>query len=99
MPKRQLSGQYINFGFIELKKKGEFVPQFAVCMKTLSNVSMKPSHLQCHLQTNHLEKKIRLGINFDENFGLISGLIRCLQINLQETKIFCYLIFILFRLI
>ena len=41
MPKRQHSDQYINFGFIELKKKGESVPQCVMCMKTLSNASNK----------------------------------------------------------
>ena len=43
MPKRQHSDQYINFGFIELKKKGESVPQCVVCKKTLSNASKKQS--------------------------------------------------------
>ena len=59
MPERQYSDQYIYFGFIELKNRGESVPQFVVCMKTLSNVSMKPSLLQRHLQTNHPDKKVR----------------------------------------
>ena len=56
MPKRQYRDQYINFGFIELKNKGESMPQCVVCMKTLSNASMKPSLLQRHLQTNHCKK-------------------------------------------
>ena len=60
MPKRQYSDQYINFGFIELKNRGEFVPQCVVCMKTLSNASIKPSLLQRHLQTNHPDKKDRI---------------------------------------
>ena len=59
MPKRQYRDQYINFGFIVLKNKGESVPQCVVCMKTLSNASMKPSLLQPHLQTNHSNKKDR----------------------------------------
>ena len=59
MPKRQYKDQYINFGFIELNNKGESVPQCVVCMKTLSNASMKPSLLQRHLQTNHPNKKDR----------------------------------------
>ena len=63
MPKRQYSDQYINFGFIELKNRGESVPQCVVCMKTLSNASMKPSIPQGHLQTNHPDKKAR-----DPNF-------------------------------
>ena len=59
MPKRQYREQYINFGFIELKNKGESVPQCVVCIKTLLNASMKPSLLQRHLQTNHPNKKDR----------------------------------------
>ena len=59
MPKRQYRDQYINFGFIELKNKGESVSQCVVCMKTLSNALMKPSLLQRHLQTNHPNKKAR----------------------------------------
>ena len=53
MPKRQYSDQYIKFGFIELKNKGESVPRCVLCMKTLSNVSINPGLLQRHLQTNH----------------------------------------------
>ena len=49
MPKRQYRDQYTNFGFIELKNKGESVPQCVVCLKTLSNASMKPSLLQRQL--------------------------------------------------
>ena len=37
-----------------LKNRGKSVPQ---CVKTLSIASMKPSLLQCHLQTNHPDKK------------------------------------------
>ena len=59
MPERQHCNEYNNFGFIELKKKGEYVPQCVVCMKTLSNASMKPSLLQRNLQTNYPEKKDR----------------------------------------
>ena len=57
MPKRLYCDQYINFGFIELKNRGESVPQCGMCMKTLSSASMKPSLLQRHLQTNHANKK------------------------------------------
>ena len=41
--------------------------------------------------------RVGFGLNFDKNFGLISGLIRYLQINFQKTKLFCYLIFTLCR--
>ena len=60
--------QYINFGFNELKKKGRYVPQCEVYIKSLSNASTKPSLLQRRLRTIHSEKKdydpkylIRLG--------------------------------------
>ena len=59
MPKRQHSDQYINFGFIELKNRGESVPQCVVCIKTLSNASIKTSLLQRRSQTNHPDKKDR----------------------------------------
>ena len=35
------------------------MPQYVVCMRTLSNASIKPSLLQRHLQTNHSSKKNR----------------------------------------
>ena len=57
MPKRQYSDQYINFSFIELKNSGEYMPQCVMCMKTLSNASMKPSLLQRHLQSNHQTRR------------------------------------------
>ena len=59
MPKQQYSDQYINFCFIELKNRGESVPQCVVCMKTSSNALIEPSLLQRHLQTNHPDKKAR----------------------------------------
>ena len=33
------------------------MPQCVVCMRTLSNASMKPILLQCHFQTHHPDKK------------------------------------------
>ena len=57
MHKPRYRDQYINFDFIELKNKGESVPQCVVCMKTLLNALMKPSLLQRHLQINHPNKK------------------------------------------
>ena len=68
MPKRQYSDQYINFGFIELKNRGESVPQCMMCMRTLSNALMKLSLLQSHLQTNHPDKKDRAP-NYFERLG------------------------------
>ena len=59
MPKQQYSDQYINFCFVELKNRGESVPQCVVSMKTSSNALIEPSLLQRHLQTNHLDKKAR----------------------------------------
>ena len=59
MPKRQYSDQYINFGFIKLKKKGKSARPCMVCMKTLSKALMKPNLSQRHLQTNLPKKKDR----------------------------------------
>ena len=68
MPERQYSDQHINFGFVELKNRGESVPKCVLRMKTLSNVSMKPGFLQRHLQTNHPDKKGR-DPNYFERLG------------------------------
>ena len=68
MPKRQYSDQYINFGFNELKNRGKSVPQCVVCMKTLSNASIKTSLLQRHSQTNHPDKKDR-DLNYFKRLG------------------------------
>ena len=68
MPKQQYRDQFISFGFIELKNKGESMPQCVVCMKKLSNACMKPSILQRHLQTNHPNKKDR-DANYFKRFG------------------------------
>ena len=43
--------------FIANKHGGESLPQYVICMKTLSNSAMKPSLLKRHLVTNHVEEK------------------------------------------
>ena len=68
MPKRQYSDQYINFGFNELRNTGGSMPQCVVSMKTLSNVSIKTSLLQRHLQTNQSDKKDR-DLNYFTRLG------------------------------
>ena len=80
MPKRQYSNQYITFGFIELKNRGESVPQCVMCMKALSNASMKPSLLQRHLQTNHPDKKDR-----DPNF--LGNLEKCKKTTTRQNGV------------
>lgn len=57
MPKRKYDDSYIKCGFIPLDRGGEVVPQCVLCMRTLSNASMKPSLLQRHLLSNHSDKK------------------------------------------
>ena len=42
-----------------MKNRGNLCHNVVVCMKTLSNASIKPSLLQRHLQTNHQDKKDR----------------------------------------
>ena len=57
MSKRKYYPEYLKYGFISIEHRGEVLPQCVVCMKTLSNASMKPSLLQRHLGTNHADKK------------------------------------------
>ena len=57
MSKRKYNPEYLKYGFISIEHRGEVLPQCVVCMKTLSNASMKPSLLQRHLGTNHADKK------------------------------------------
>ena len=61
MSKRKYNPEYLKYGFISIEHR-EVLPQCVVCMKTLSNASMKPSLLQRHLGTNHADKK-----NEDQN--------------------------------
>jgi len=57
MSKREYNPDYIKYGFIAIEHGGECLPQCALCMKTLSNATMKPSLLKRHLELNHAEKK------------------------------------------
>ena len=43
--------------FIANEHGGESLPQYVICMKTLSNSAMKPSLLKLHLATNHVKEK------------------------------------------
>jgi len=57
MSKCKHNPEYLKYGVISIEHRGEVLPQCVVCMKTLSNASMKPSLLQRHLRTNHADKK------------------------------------------
>ena len=59
MSKRKHNAEYIKHGFIAIEHGGECLPQCVLCMKTLSNASMKPSLLKRHLESKHAEKKNR----------------------------------------
>nr|XP_039255363.1 zinc finger BED domain-containing protein 5-like [Styela clava] len=59
MSKRNYDPDYLKYGFISIEHKGKVLPQCVVCMKTLSNASMKPSLLLRHLRTNHADRKNR----------------------------------------
>ena len=57
------------------------MPQCVVCMKTLSNALIKPSVLQCHLQTNHPDKKDR-----DSNYFKRLGENATKQLDITEKQ-------------
>ena len=44
-------------GFITIKHGEGSLPQFVICMKTLSYSVMKPSLFKRHLETNHVNEK------------------------------------------
>ena len=56
MPKQKYNQEYIKYSFIASKHRRECLQQGMLCMKTLSNVAMKPSLLQQHLELNYAEK-------------------------------------------
>lgn len=55
--KRSYQDSYVNFGFSYLDKNGIHLPQCVLCLKTLSNSSMKPFQLKQHLENIHPEHK------------------------------------------
>ena len=57
MSKRKYNLEYIKYGSIAIEHGGECLPQCVLCIKTLSNATMKPSLLKRHLESNHAEKK------------------------------------------
>ena len=57
MPKRKCCPTQIKILFIANEHGGESLPQYVICMKTLSNSAMKPSLLKLHLATNHVKEK------------------------------------------
>jgi len=68
MSKRKYNPEYINYGFIAILHRGEYLPQCVVCMKTLSNGAMKPSLLIRHLESTHPDKKDK-NENYFERLG------------------------------
>ena len=66
--KRKYQDDYLNFGFTFLENNGHQLPQCVLCMKTLSNSSMKPYQLKQHLITVHPEhsKKDRVFFEMKE---------------------------------
>ncbi|KRX34620.1 SCAN domain-containing protein 3 [Trichinella murrelli] len=47
--------KYIKYGFVAIEKNGVEVPQFVVCLDTLSNDALRPTRLQRHLHNRHPE--------------------------------------------
>ena len=59
MSKRKYNSEYIKYGFIATQQRGEYLAQGLVCMKTLSNDTMKPGLLKRHLESNYAAQKNR----------------------------------------
>ena len=55
--KRTYQDSYVNYGFSFLDNNGVQLPQCVLCLKTLSNSSMKPFLLKQHLENIHPEHK------------------------------------------
>ncbi|KAI6649594.1 hypothetical protein LOD99_6760 [Oopsacas minuta] len=51
--KRKYNEDYIKYGFTSILKEGRELPQCVICYKVLSEGSMKPSFLKCHLSGCH----------------------------------------------
>lgn len=51
--KRKFSEDYIKFGFTFIEKDELQLPQCVICMKVLSNDSMRPTRLERHLNQQH----------------------------------------------
>ena len=46
MSKRKYNAEYIKYGFVSVRRRGECLPQYVICMKTMSNSAIKPSLLK-----------------------------------------------------
>ncbi|XP_067945153.1 zinc finger BED domain-containing protein 5-like [Watersipora subatra] len=53
--RRAYDDSYLNYGFTCMIKSGIEVPQCVLCMKVLTNDSMKPHQLKPHLRNKHAE--------------------------------------------
>ncbi|CAH1971315.1 unnamed protein product [Acanthoscelides obtectus] len=51
--KRKFTEDYVKFGFTCIEKDELQLPQCVICMKVLSNYSMKPNRLERHLKHHH----------------------------------------------
>ena len=55
--KRTYQDSCVNYGFLFIDNNGVQLPQCVLCLKTLSNSSMKPFQLKQHLENIHPEHK------------------------------------------
>ena len=51
--KKKYSEDYLQYGFTDAIVNGQVVSQCVVCFQVLSNDALRPTRLQCHLQTKH----------------------------------------------
>ena len=51
--KRKYSQDYLQYGFTNAIVNDQVLPQCVICFQILTNDSLRPNRLQCHLQTKH----------------------------------------------
>jgi len=51
--KRKYNDTFLEYGFIFIERGDEQLPQCVICLKTLSNASMKAHQLKQHISNTH----------------------------------------------
>ncbi|GFT42478.1 hypothetical protein NPIL_183721 [Nephila pilipes] len=49
--------EYLKLGFSWTGDENELIPICVICFENLTNESMKPSNLKCHIETNNYQYK------------------------------------------
>ena len=81
--KRKYSQDYLQYGFTNAIVNGQVVPQCVICFQILSNNSLRPNRLQCHLQTKHVSPQDKPLAFFQSKKDSFK------KIKIASKKIFC----------